>query len=61
MSIYRKKPVIIEAFMLNERGLVAEDCIFFDDSRENCEAAASLGIAAHQMTRNAAWPQWLIE
>lgn len=25
MSQYRKKPVVIEAFLLNERGLVAED------------------------------------
>ena len=47
--------------LLAKEGIVAEDCIFFDDSQENCAAAASLGISAHLMTRNAPWPQWLIE
>ena len=34
MSLYRKKPVVIEAFLLNERGLCAEDW-FWDAVTEN--------------------------
>ena len=34
MSKYRKKPVVIEAFQLNERGLVGEDW-FWDAVSEN--------------------------
>lgn len=34
MSKYRKKPVVIDAFQLNERGLVGEDW-FWDAVSEN--------------------------
>lgn len=34
MSKYRKKPVVIDAFQLNERGLVGEDW-FWDAVTEN--------------------------
>ena len=35
MSPYRKKPVVIEAFLLNERGLVAEDWFWDAVSRND--------------------------
>ena len=60
MQCCKPDKVIFEKLLAKE-GIAAEDCIFFDDSQENCAAAASLGIAAHLMTRNAPWPQWLIE
>ena len=36
------------------------DCIFFDDSAENCEVARSLGIDAVVVERNAPWDGILI-
>jgi putative hydrolase of the HAD superfamily len=47
--------------LLAAEGINAEDCLFLDDSRDNCATAASLGIASLLMERNAALPQWLIE
>ena len=47
----------IEIFLdlLASEGAEATDCIFFDDSAENCEAARSVGIEAVLMERNAPW------
>lgn|SRR3569623_1097811 len=36
--------------VLKENGLAPEDCIFFDDTRRNVEAARRLGIDAHVCT-----------
>ena len=47
--------------LLAAEGINAEDCLFLDDSRDNCATAASLGIASLLMERNAALPQRLIE
>ena len=47
--------------LLAAEGINAEDCLFLDDSRDNCATAASMGIASLLMERNAALPQWLIE
>ncbi|MBE6302468.1 MAG: HAD family phosphatase [Bacteroidales bacterium] len=47
--------------LLVAEGINAEDCLFLDDSRDNCATAASLGIASLLMERNAPLPQWLIE
>ena len=47
--------------LLAAEGINAEDCLFLDDSRDNCATAASLGIASLLMERNAPLPQWLIE
>lgn len=41
--------------LLAAEGAEATDCIFFDDSAENCEAARSVGIEAVLMERNAQW------
>ena len=60
MQCCKPDKAIFEKLLAKEE-LAAEDCIFFDDSQENCAAAASLGIAAHLITRNAPWPQWLIK
>lgn len=40
--------------------LNACDCIFFDDSFENCNAASSLGISSYLMERNDPSPEWLV-
>ena len=47
--------------LLAVEGINAEECLFLDDSRDNCATAASMGIASLLMERNAALPQWLIE
>ena len=47
--------------LLAAEGIDATEAIFFDDSRDNCAAAASLGIAAHIMERNGSLPEWLKE
>ena len=56
-----KPDVAIFEQLLASEGIAAADSMFFDDSSENCSAAASLGITACVMERNAAWPQWLID
>lgn len=56
-----KPEIAIFEQLLATEGINADDCLFLDDSRDNCAAASSLGIAAHVMERNAALPQWLIE
>ena len=41
-------------------GADASDCLFFDDSAENCAAARSVGIEAVLMERNTPWSGALI-
>ena len=41
--------------LLESEGIEAADCLFFDDSAENCAAARSLGIDAVLVERNALW------
>ena len=55
-----KPDVAIFEQLLAAEGVAAADCIFFDDTPANCEAAASLGIDAYLLERNGAWPEWLI-
>jgi putative hydrolase of the HAD superfamily len=54
--MHRRKPEP-EIFLdlLASEGAGVADCIFFDDSAENCEAARSVGIEAVLMERNARW------
>lgn len=47
--------------LLDAERIDAVEAMFFDDSRENCAAAASLGIAAYVMERNGRLPEWLTE
>lgn len=41
---YRKPDAEIYEFVLNKHGLKPEECLFIDDTTENTEAAAALGI-----------------
>lgn len=41
--------------LLESEGVDAADCLFFDDSAENCAAARALGIDAVLVERNALW------
>lgn len=41
--------------LLHDEDVAAGDCIFFDDSAENCEAAQRLGIKSVLVKRNASW------
>lgn len=54
MNLRKPEPEIFESLLRSE-GVEAADCIFFDDSEENCNAARELGIEAVVMERNAAW------
>ena len=47
--------------LLDAERIDAVEAMFFDDSRENCAAAASLGIATYVMERNGRLPEWLTE
>ena len=51
---------IFEQLLAAEK-IDADDAVFFDDSQENCNAAASLGIATFVMERNGRLPEWLID
>lgn len=54
--MHRRKPepgIFLD--VLAAEGADAADCLFFDDSAENCEAARSVGIEAVLMERNARW------
>jgi putative hydrolase of the HAD superfamily len=55
----RKPDVAIFEQLLQAEGIAAEEAVFFDDSSENCNAAASIGIESHLMERNGNWPDWL--
>lgn len=55
----RKPDTKIFSRLLDAEGIAAEEAAFFDDSAENCDAAASLGIEAHLMPRNGEWPDLL--
>lgn len=54
--MHRRKPekeIFLE--LLENEKAKPEECIFFDDSEENCESARSVGITAVKMERNAPW------
>ena len=54
--MHRRKPEPeIFLSLLAAEGVEPGDCLFFDDSAENCEAARLLGIEAVVLTRNAPW------
>lgn len=54
MRMRKPEPEIFES-LLRAEGVDAADCIFFDDSEENCNAARALGIESVVMERNKAW------
>ena len=51
----RKPDSEIFLSLLKSEGVEASDCLFFDDSAENCAAARALGIDAVLVERNASW------
>ena len=51
----RKPEPEIFLSLLGSEGVEAADCLFFDDSAENCAAARALGIDAVLVERNASW------
>ena len=51
----RKPDPEIFLSLIGNEGVEAADCIFFDDSAENCAAARALGIDAVHVERNASW------
>ena len=51
----RKPEPEIFLSLLASEGVEATDCLFFDDSAENCAAARALGIDAVLVERNASW------
>ena len=54
MRCRKPEPGIFLTLLENE-GVEAADCLFFDDSAENCAAARALGIDAVLVERNALW------
>ena len=54
MRMRKPEPEIFQELLRCE-GAEPQDCIFFDDSQENCDAARSVGIDAVKVERNAAW------
>ncbi len=51
----RKPEPEIFLSLLESEGVQPADCLFFDDSAENCAAAHALGIDAVLVERNASW------
>jgi putative hydrolase of the HAD superfamily len=51
----RKPDCEIFLSLLESEGVEPGDCLFFDDSAENCAAARALGIDAVPVERNASW------
>lgn len=54
--MHKRKPeseIFLE--LMNSEGVAPDECIFYDDSAENCETARSLGIDAVQLERNSSW------
>lgn len=54
MRCRKPEPEIFRQLLAAE-GVEPGDCLFFDDSAENCEVARSLGIDSVLMERNAPW------
>lgn len=54
MGLRKPEPEIFRQVLVAE-DVTPHDCLFFDDSAENCEAARAAGIEAHLMERNAPW------
>ena len=54
MRMRKPEPEIFQELLRCE-GAGPQDCIFFDDSQENCDAARSVGIDAVKVERNAMW------
>ncbi|MBR3906989.1 MAG: HAD family phosphatase [Bacteroidaceae bacterium] len=54
MGLRKPEPEIFRQVLAAE-GAAPDDCLFFDDSAENCEAARAVGIDAYLMERNAPW------
>ena len=54
-----EKEIFLE--LLASEGVHAGECIFFDDSAENCAAAREVGINAVLMQRNAPWGDELMK
>lgn len=59
MGLRKPSPAIFEA-LLADAGILAGESIFFDDSQENCDAAASVGIEVVHVERNAPLPAVLM-
>lgn len=57
----RKPEKEIFTLLLSAEGVAPCECLFFDDSPENCDAARALGIDAVLMERNAQWDKELME
>ena len=54
--MHRRKPEPeIFLSLIESEGVAAADCLFFDDSAENCAAARAVGIDAVLVERNASW------
>ena len=54
--MHRRKPekeIFLE--LMSCEGIAPEECIFYDDSFENCEAARNVGIEAVLLERNSQW------
>ncbi len=43
--------------LLESEGVLPSDCMFFDDSQANCDAASAIGIEAQLIERNAQWSE----
>lgn len=52
-----EKEIFLE--LMRCEGVAPEDCVFYDDSAENCEAARSVGIEAVLVERNSPWGDML--
>ena len=52
---HRKPEPEIFLSLLESEGVEAADCLFLDDSAENCAAARAVGIDAVLLERNASW------
>ena len=57
----RKPSTEIFEQVLKSAGIEAAETAFFDDSAENCQAAASVGIESHLIPRNGEWPEGLLK
>ena len=57
----RKPEHAIFQELIAAENVAACECVFFDDSAENCEAARELGIEAVLMERNAPWGDILMK